>query len=136
LRSLPARLARAQQTAGELALRLSSHSSVVRVRYPGLADDPGFQRAQKQMDGPGAMVSFEVAGGAEAAEAVCESVQVLTAGTSLGGVETMIERRGRYAGEEAVPPAQLRMSVGQEDLEDLWEDLDAALGGGPGRAAR
>jgi cystathionine gamma-synthase len=127
LRSLPARLARAQASAGELAVRLSTHPNITRVRYPGLEDDPGFAVARKQMDGPGAMVSFEVAGGPEAAERVCEAVRLLTPGTSLGGVETMIERRGRYSGEESVPPGQLRMSVGQEDVEDLWEDLDAAL---------
>jgi len=127
LRSLPARLERAQATAGELARRLSGHAAVERVRYPGLGSDPGHELAARQMSGPGAMVSFEVAGGAEAAEAVCEAVRVLTPATSLGGVETLIERRGRYRFEEGTPPALLRMSVGQEDVEDLWEDLDQAL---------
>jgi cystathionine gamma-synthase len=129
VRTLPARLERAQATAGELARRLMTHPAVDRVRYPGLPDDPGHAIAQKQMDGPGAMVSFEVRGGADAAEAVCAAVRVLTPATSLGGVETLIERRGRYAFEEATPPALLRMSVGQEDVEDVWEDLDAALAG-------
>jgi cystathionine gamma-synthase len=129
VRTLPARLERAQATAGELARRLMTHPAVERVRYPGLPDDPGHAIAQKQMDGPGAMVSFEVRGGADAAEAVCAAVRVVTPATSLGGVETLIERRGRYAFEEATPPALLRMSVGQEDVEDVWEDLDAALAG-------
>jgi cystathionine gamma-synthase len=127
LRTLPARLGRAQATAGELACRLSARPGVDRVRYPGLPTDPGHEIACRQMDGPGAMVSFEVAGGAEAAEAVCAAVELLTPGTSLGGVETLIERRGRYAFEDATPPALLRMSVGQEDVDDLWDDLDRAL---------
>jgi cystathionine gamma-synthase len=127
IRSLTARLLRAQETAGELARRLDDHAGVDRVRYPGLPGDPGHALASRQMDGPGAMVSFEVAGGAAAAEAVCTAVEVLTPGTSLGGVETMIERRGRYAFEERTPPSLLRMSVGQEDVEDLWEDLDQAI---------
>jgi cystathionine gamma-synthase len=80
------------------------------------------------MDGPGAMVSFEVAAGPAAADAACAAFEVLTPGTSLGGIETLIERRSRYAFEEQTPPSLLRMSVGQEDVEDLWADLDRALG--------
>jgi cystathionine gamma-synthase len=128
VRTLPARLARAEATAGELAVRLSDHPAVSRVRYPGLPSDPGYALASKQMDGPGAMVSFEMRGGAAAADAVCVGVRLLVPATSLGGVETLIERRGKYANEEATPPALLRMSVGQEDVEDLWEDLSQALG--------
>jgi len=128
LRTLPARLFRAQATAGELACRLAAHPAVSRVRYPGLPDDPGHALASAQMDGPGAMVSFEVAAGPAAADAACAAFEVLTPGTSLGGIETLIERRGRYAFEEQTPPSMLRMSVGQEDVEDLWADLDRALG--------
>jgi cystathionine gamma-synthase len=128
LRTLPARLFRAQATAGELACRLAAHPAVSRVRYPGLPDDPGHALASAQMDGPGAMVSFEVAAGPAAADAACAAFEVLTPGTSLGGIETLIERRSRYAFEEQTPPSLLRMSVGQEDVEDLWADLDRALG--------
>ncbi len=127
LRTLPARLERGQLTAGELAHRLVSHPAVERVRYPGLPEDPGYAVAQRQMVGPGAMVSFEVRGGAEPAEAVCSAVTLLTPATSLGGVETLIERRGRYLFEEGTPPGLLRMSVGLEDVEDLWDDLAQAL---------
>jgi cystathionine gamma-synthase len=128
LRTLPARLERAQLTAGELARRLVGHPMVTRVRYPGLPEDPGYTRAGSQMAGPGAMVSFEVRGGAEPAEAVCAALTVLTPATSLGGVETLIERRGRYLFEEGTPAGLLRMSVGLEDVEDLWDDLAGALG--------
>ena len=127
IRSLPARLERAQATAGELARRLAAHPGVERVRYPGLPDDPGHAVAARQMDGFGALLAFEVRGGADAAEGVCAAVRVLTPATSLGGVETLIERRGRYVGEEATPPGLLRVSVGQEDLEDVWHDLERAL---------
>jgi len=129
LRTLPARLERAQLTAGELARRLAAHPAVTRVRYPGLPADPGYGVAVRQMDGPGAMVSLEVRGGAEPAEAVCSALTVLTPATSLGGVETLIERRGRYLFEEGTPAGLLRMSVGLEDVEDLWDDLAQALDG-------
>jgi cystathionine gamma-synthase len=127
LRTLPARLERAQATAGELASRLREHHAVGRVRYPGLADHPGYALARRQMEGPGAMVSFEVVGGARSADTVVDGLHLLTPGTSLGGVETLIERRRRYAFEDDTPPSLLRMSVGQEDVEDLWADLDQAL---------
>jgi cystathionine gamma-synthase len=127
VRTLPARLGRAQATAATLAERLAGHPAVERVRYPGLAHDPGHEVASRQMDGFGAMVAFDVRGGAEPADTVCREVQLVTHATSLGGVETLIERRARYQGEERTPPGLLRMSVGQEDVEDLWEDLDRAL---------
>jgi cystathionine gamma-synthase len=73
------------------------------------------------------MVAFEVAGGAPGAEAVALGCRLITAGTSLGGVESLIERRGRWEGEGGLPPALLRLSVGIEDVEDLWSDLDTAL---------
>jgi cystathionine gamma-synthase len=72
------------------------------------------------------MLSFETAGGAAAADAVCERVRILVHATSLGGVETLIERRRRYP-TEAAPEALLRVSVGIEDVEDLWRDLERAL---------
>src|SRR5262245_7189123 len=127
IRTLPVRLERAQASAGELARRLSRHPAVTRVRYPGLPDDPGHGVASRQMKGFGAMLSFEVKGGAEAAEAVCAAVRVLTHATSLGGVETLIERRHKWRGEESTPPSLLRMSVGCENVEDLWADLEQAL---------
>jgi cystathionine gamma-synthase len=128
LRTMPVRLERAQRTAGELARRLAAHPAVSRVRYPGLADDPGHARAAAQMSGFGAMLSFEVVGGAAAADAVCAGVRVVVSATSLGGVETTFERRAKLAGQEHIPPGLIRMSVGVEHPEDLWTDLDRALG--------
>jgi cystathionine gamma-synthase len=128
LRTLALRVRQAQASAGELAVRLAGHPAVTRVRYPGLVTDPGHQRAAAQMSGFGAMLSFEVAGGAEAADAVCAALRVINAATSLGGVESTIERRAKLVGQEHVPASLLRLSVGCEHVDDLWEDLDAALG--------
>jgi cystathionine gamma-synthase len=124
LRTLALRVRQAQESAGELAVRLEQHPRVTRVRYPGLVSDPGHARATKQMSGFGAMLSFEVTGDADE---VCAALTVVNAATSLGGVESTIERRAKLPGQEHVPPSLLRLSVGCEHVEDLWSDLDAAL---------
>jgi cystathionine gamma-synthase len=120
---------RAQSNALTLARRLADHPRVSRVRFPGLPDDPGHERAGRLHRGFGAMISFEVAGTAEQAEAVCESVRLISHATSLGGVESLIERRARHAVDAAcgTPPTLLRLSVGIEHVEDLWADLQQAL---------
>jgi cystathionine gamma-synthase len=128
LRTMPLRVRQGQESAGELARRLDAHPAVTRVRYPGLPADPGHRRAAAQMSGFGAMLSFEVAGGAAGADAVCAALRVVNGATSLGGVESTIERRAKLAGQEHVPASLLRLSVGCEHVEDLWADLDAALG--------
>lgn len=126
LRTLPVRFERQQRSAALLAERLSSHVQVTVVHYPGLAADPGFSRATSQMNGYGAMVSFEVRD-AETAERVVTRLRLVIGGTSLGGVETTIDRRGRWEGEEHVPGGLLRLSVGLEHPDDLWRDLTQAL---------
>lgn len=129
VRTLAVRMERAQANAAELARRLSGHPSVTRVRYPGLPDDPGHDRTTRQQSGYGAVISFETTGTAEDAEAVCERVRLVTHATSLGGVESIIERRARYEIDAAcgTPPTLLRLSVGIEHVEDIWADLDQAL---------
>jgi cystathionine gamma-synthase len=129
LRTLALRMERAQANAMELATRLAAHPAVTRVRYPGLASDPSHERASRLHRGYGAMVSFEIAGAAEDAEAVCHAVKLIAHATSLGGVETLIERRARYAmdASRGTPEALLRMSVGIEHVEDIWADLNQAL---------
>lgn len=128
LRTLALRIERSQATAGLLAQRLLGHPAVEAVRYPGLPDDAGHERAAKQMDGFGSILSIEVAGGAAAAEAVTENVRLWLPATSLGGVESLIERRRRQPGEpHTVPENLLRLSVGIENAEDLWADLSQAL---------
>jgi cystathionine gamma-synthase len=128
LRTLAVRLERAQANAQILAERLAAHPAVALVRYPGLADDPGHALAARQMSGFGAMLSFEVHGGALAADRVCESARVITYATSLGGVETLMERRARWPGDADMPPGLIRLSVGIEHVEDLWADLERSLG--------
>lgn len=127
LRTLPVRVERMQATALELARRLSQHAAVTRVFYPGLADHPGHELAQRQMDGFGTMLAFQVDGGAKRADAVCDAVGLITNATSLGGVETLIENRAAQPGEEHLPEGLIRVSVGCEHPEDLWDDLEAAL---------
>ncbi len=110
LRTMPVRLAEQSKTAAILAERLAGHPAVTKVRYPG----------------SGMMVAFELPDAA-AADKVCASVRLIRAATSLGGVESLIERRAWLAGEERVPAGLLRFSVGLEDPEDLWLDLRVAL---------
>lgn len=115
LRTLSLRLERACDNAAELARRLADHPRISRVRYPGW----------------GAIVSIEVAGrtdGAQEAETVAAGTLLWSNSTSLGGVESQLERRRRQPGEpEAVPVNLVRMSVGVEDVDDLWRDLEQSL---------
>ena len=128
IRTFPIRFARASENALELAKRLSEHPLVTRVRYPGLPTDPQHDKAKSFMKGFGAIVSFEFVGNGEATDRVCESSKIVTYATSLGGVESLWERRRRWPIESAsVPESLIRLSVGCEDVEDLWADIDAAL---------
>ncbi|PWV82228.1 cystathionine gamma-synthase [Prauserella marina] len=110
LRTLPIRYAEASRTAADLAARLDVHPAVTRVRYPKT----------------GTMLAFELAD-AEKADRVCSALTLIRNATSLGGVESSIERRARLAGDSHVPAGLLRFSIGLEDPEDLWRDLVAAL---------
>jgi cystathionine gamma-synthase len=137
VRTLALRLGRSQATAGELAVRLSAHPAVDRVRYPGLPDDPGHRLAAAQLQGFGSVVTFEVAGGpaadaGTAADEVCRRVRLISHATSLGGVESTLERRAVIPGQEHLPAGLIRLSVGIEDVDDLWRDLDRALSGQEG----
>ena len=112
LRTLALRVERAQANAVELVARLGRHAAVARVRYPGL----------------GAIVAIELAGGAEAADRLTHGTSLWVHATSLGGVESTFERRRRWKTEAAtIEESLVRMSVGIEDVEDLWDDLAAAL---------
>jgi len=126
LRTLALRLDRGQRNAGELARRLDEHPAVSRVRYPGLPGDPGHRTAAAQMAGFGAVLAFEVAD-APTADRLCGAVHVIVPATSLGGVESTIERRSKLPGQGHVPPGLLRLSVGCEHIDDLWNDLSSAL---------
>jgi cystathionine gamma-synthase len=129
LRTLALRMERAQANAADLAARLAAHPHVTRVRYPGLPTDPGHVFAARDHRGFGAMIGIETDGTAEQAERICENVRLITHATSLGGVESLIERRARHEIDAAfgTPPTLLRFSVGIEHVEDLWADLEQAL---------
>ena len=127
IRTLAVRLAKAQANTAVLAERLAEHPAVGRVRYPGLARDPGHHVASKVMAGFGSLLSIELADTASA-EALVSSTSVWVFATSLGGVDSMFERRRRWPGElPSVPEGLIRMSVGIEHVEDLWADLEQAL---------
>jgi len=127
LRTLPVRLAEATRTAGILAGMLAAHPAVTRVRYPGHPSHPQAALARAQMRGGGTVLAFELADG-HAADRVCHAVRLVRHATSLGGVETTMERRQRLAGDAHVPAGLIRLSVGLEDPGDLWDDLEQALG--------
>lgn len=126
-RTLALRLQRAQQTAMTLSERLSTHHLVTHVRYPGLPSHPTHAVAQRVLKGFGTIISFDLRGDAEFADAVCQNVRLIRHATSLGAVESTIERRAAIPGQEHLPPSLLRLSVGIEDADDLWSDLDAAM---------
>lgn len=111
-RTLPLRLREASSNAAELAHRLGQHAEVERVRYPGF----------------GTIVSFELADAATADRA-CAATRIVRHTTSLGGVETTMERRSTHPGQEHIPAGLIRMSVGCEHVDDVWHDLEAALAG-------
>ena len=127
MRTLHLRVERATATAHELAGRLERHPEVSGVRYPGLPTHPTHATARRFMRGFGAMISFDVDGEAARADAICERLQIIQHATSLGAVESTIERRAAVPGQEHLPPTLLRLSVGCENVEDLWSDLDSAL---------
>ena len=126
-RTLALRLERAQCNAMTLAERLARHPNVTLTRYPGLASHPTHAAARRQLKGFGTIISFDVRGGASAADGVCAGLQLIQHATSLGAVESTIERRASIPGQEHLPLALLRLSVGIEAVEDLWTDLDRAL---------
>ena len=128
LRTLALRVERSQRSAGVLAARLAEHPAVAEVRYPGLPTDPGHERASRLLRGFGSIIGLRPQGGRAAADAVVDAVRLWVPATSLGGVESMLERRRRFATESpTVPEDLLRLSVGIEDVEDLWRDLERAL---------
>lgn len=126
-RTMGLRMERAQLSAMELAVRLEAHPEISRVLYPGLVSHGTHDVAKSFMNGFGAMLSFETTGRGERATDVCHRVELIHHATSLGGVESTMERRASIVGQERIPPTLIRLSVGCEDVDDLWNDLTRAL---------
>jgi cystathionine gamma-synthase len=134
LRTLAVRMERACANALVLALWLAERPEVASVNYPGLADGPTAELVERQMRLPGAMLSFEHAGGDEAARAFAASTRLFTLAESLGAVESLIELPAPMTHASvsdsplAVTGSLVRLSVGIENVEDLRDDLEAAFG--------
>lgn len=128
LRTFALRMQRSQENAMELAKRLEKDPRVLRVRYPGLASDPYHERAKSFMKGFGAMISFEVKADIAQIDKMCNSSTLITNATSLGGVESIWERRRRWATEShTIPENLIRFSVGIENVDDLWSDIQSCF---------
>lgn len=129
LRTLDVRVRAQTESAVLLASWLERHPAVSHVLYPGLQNHPGHAIAARQMKGGyGAMLSIRTIAGTQAAIDTAARVEVWNRATSLGGVESLIEHRASVEGPDTpCPPDLLRLSVGLEDPEDLYADLDRAL---------
>ena len=130
IRTLPYRMQAHAEHALTIATFLHKHPQVEAVHYPGLPTHPQHRLASQQMTGFGGMVSFQIRGGREEAFRVAANVHLFTRGTSLGGVESLIEHRASIEGPTTrTPDNLLRLSIGLEHPHDLIEDLTQALEG-------
>ena len=136
VKTLALRIQRAQENAQQVAEYLESHPKVAWVKYPGLKSHPQHELAKKQMDGPGAMISFELKGGLKAGKVLMNNVRLALLAVSLGGIETLIQHpasmtHSKMAKEKreaaGISDGLVRFSVGIEDLKDIIADLEQAL---------
>ncbi len=128
IQTLPYRIRGHCENALQIAMFLADHPAVAAVHYPGLPQHPQFDLAQRQMTGPGGMISAQIKGGGTAAFGMLAQLQLFTRATSLGGVESLIEHRASIEGPGSQTPADLvRISVGLEHPQDLIDDLAQAL---------
>ena len=137
LKTLGVRMRQHVESARILADRLEGHPAVEKVIYPGLKSHPGYELAARQMKGPGGMISAVLKGGVEPARRMLERLQIFACAESLGGVESLAESPAIMT--HASIPAEVRaaigisdglvrLSVGIESVEDLWDDIENALG--------
>jgi len=135
-KTLTLRVERAQQNAKKVAEFLESHPKVEWVKYPGLKSHPQYELAQKQMDGPGSMISFELKGGYDAGVQLMNSVELILLAVSLGGVESLIQHPASMTHSAVsaeskkaafITDGLVRLSVGIENIDDIMADLKAAL---------
>jgi methionine-gamma-lyase len=135
-KTIALRVKASQANAQRVAAFLEAHPKVEWVRYPGLESHPQHELAKRQMDGFGALVSFEIKGGIEAGVRLLDSVKLMTLAVSLGGIESLIQhpssmthaampREDRIAA--GIADGLVRVSVGCEDVEDIIADFEHAL---------
>jgi cystathionine gamma-synthase len=136
VRTLHARLRVHEENAATIATLLDHHPAVSRVFYPGLPDHPGHELARRQQKGFGGMISFELAGGASAAQAFVEGMSFFSLAESLGGVESLVAHPATMTHAAMDPEARIRagigdglirLSIGIEAGEDLAADINAGL---------
>lgn len=124
LQTLEVRFDRMCTSAGVVAERLATHSKVLSVRYPGLVDDPSHALALQQMDRFGFLLHVTLQDG-EVAERFIEGCPLLQPATSFGGVHSSAERRARWGDD--VPDGSIRLSVGCEPVDELWDAIAKSL---------
>ena len=129
LKTLPLRMREHSKNALELATHLEKHPGIEQVHYPGLPSNPNYDLAIKQMpNGQSGMISIQIKGDEAKARKVANRLQLFQQATSLGGVESLVEHRRSIEGPESKTPGNLlRLSIGLEHVEDLWEDLNQAI---------
>ncbi len=136
LKTLSLRMGRSQESAMKIARFLEEHPKVDWVKYPGLSSHPQHELAQKQMNGPGAMISFEMKGGLAAGKTLMNNVKLCILAVSLGGVESLIQhpasmthsKMDKIARESSgITDGLVRFSIGIEDVDDIIDDLTQAL---------
>jgi methionine-gamma-lyase len=135
-KTLALRVRACQENARKVAVFLEEHPKVEWVRYPGLKSHPQHELAESQMDGPGALISFEIKGGLKAGTKLLDNVELMTLAVSLGGIETLIQHPSSMTHAAMSPEARItagisdglvRVSVGCEDVEDIISDFENAM---------
>ena len=129
LKTLPIRMREQAASALDLAKKLETHPQIAQVHYPGLPSHPQYALAMKQMPlGQSAMIAIQILGDEPRARQVANALRLFTQATSLGGVEILVEHRRSIEGPASTTPGNLlRLSIGLEHVDDLWEDLQQAL---------
>jgi cystathionine gamma-synthase len=129
LKTLPLRMREHSASALALAQRLEKHSAIEQVHYPGLPSHPQHELAKRQMPyGFSGMISIQIKGDEANARRVASELKLFQQATSLGGVESLVEHRRSIEGPDSKTPGNLlRLSIGLEHVDDLWEDLNSSL---------
>lgn len=136
LKTLSLRMERHCQSAQRIAERLAEHPAVAQVHYPGLAAHPQYDLCERQMRLPGGMIAFELKGGVDEGARFIDALELFTCAVSLGDAESLAQHpasmtHSTYAPEERerhlITEGLVRLSIGLEDADDLWRDLDQAL---------